>query len=142
MTSDRIYRPALPVERAWAELRAHSGTQFDPEIVEVFGRVVDEQGLLRSLDVAIESNLEAEVHVPFPLSASDEWQSRLAMLPVLEPLAVPVKARAEPCPVAPVGEICAVVESGEGCEIVVPVEDGADTGRVEAGPAQGGRQVA
>jgi hypothetical protein len=45
MTSDRIYRPALPMERAWAELRAHSGTQFDPEIVAVFEQVVDEEGV-------------------------------------------------------------------------------------------------
>ena len=41
MTSDRIYRAALPIERAWAELRAHRGTQFDPEIVEAFVASLD-----------------------------------------------------------------------------------------------------
>ncbi len=42
MITDRIYRAALPVERAWAELRAHRGTQFDPEIVDAFEKIVDE----------------------------------------------------------------------------------------------------
>jgi putative two-component system response regulator len=126
MTSDRIYRPALPVDRAWAELRAHSGTQFDPEIVAVFEQVVDEEGRVRQLDPAIERNLDADVHVP--LSGSDDWQARLAMLPVLEPLTMAVRVKPEACPVAPAGEECAVVASGEGCEIVVPVE-AAEPGR-------------
>ena len=34
MVSDRPYRKGLPVERALAELRRHSGTQFDPEPVD------------------------------------------------------------------------------------------------------------
>jgi HD-GYP domain-containing protein (c-di-GMP phosphodiesterase class II) len=33
MTSDRSYRQALPAEQAQAELRACSGTQFDPRVV-------------------------------------------------------------------------------------------------------------
>jgi len=33
MTSDRSYRKALPQETAIAELRAGSGTQFDPQVV-------------------------------------------------------------------------------------------------------------
>ena len=125
MTSDRIYRAALPVDRAWAELKAHSGTQFDPEIVAVFEQVVDESGLLRPLDPGISRTLETEVHVPMPIS--QEWRDRLAVLPVLEPLAVPVKTVAEPCPVAPEGEECAVIASGEGCEIVLPDESAAAT---------------
>jgi HD-GYP domain-containing protein (c-di-GMP phosphodiesterase class II) len=36
MTSTRPYRGALPVEAALDELRAKSGLQFDPEIVEAF----------------------------------------------------------------------------------------------------------
>jgi HD-GYP domain-containing protein (c-di-GMP phosphodiesterase class II) len=36
MTSDRVYRPALPVETALAELRKGQGTQFDPQIIELF----------------------------------------------------------------------------------------------------------
>jgi putative two-component system response regulator len=123
MTSDRIYRPAMPLDRAWAELRAHSGTQFDPEIVAVFEQVVNDDGTLRTLDPSVESGLDSEVHVPMvATSPASSWQARLAVLPVLEPLAVPVrqvKAQAEDCPVAPAGEECAVVASGEGCELVI-----------------------
>jgi HD-GYP domain-containing protein (c-di-GMP phosphodiesterase class II) len=36
MTSDRPYRPSLPVETAVAELKQNAGTQFEPEIVEAF----------------------------------------------------------------------------------------------------------
>ena len=34
MTTDRVYRPALSVAEALAELRANAGTQFDPDVVE------------------------------------------------------------------------------------------------------------
>ena len=36
MTADRVYRKAMPVEDARAELRRCAGTQFDPRVVEVF----------------------------------------------------------------------------------------------------------
>jgi len=36
MTSTRAYQPALPVEFAVGEIRTHSGTQFDPSVVEIF----------------------------------------------------------------------------------------------------------
>jgi diguanylate cyclase (GGDEF)-like protein len=36
MTSDRPYRPAMSIELACAELRAHAGTQFDPTVVDAF----------------------------------------------------------------------------------------------------------
>ncbi|PYP61873.1 MAG: two-component system response regulator [Gemmatimonadetes bacterium] len=38
MTSERPYRPSLPVERALNELRDGKGIQFDPEVVEAFVR--------------------------------------------------------------------------------------------------------
>ena len=34
MTTDRVYRAALSVEAAIAELRANAGTQFDPIVVD------------------------------------------------------------------------------------------------------------
>ncbi len=57
MTGDRVYRPALPLDRAWAELRTHAGSQFDPEIVEAFELVVDEGGRLRDLGSDLERTL-------------------------------------------------------------------------------------
>jgi two-component system cell cycle response regulator len=36
MTNDRPYQPAMPVEQALVELRRHSGTQFNPAVVEAF----------------------------------------------------------------------------------------------------------
>jgi HD-GYP domain-containing protein (c-di-GMP phosphodiesterase class II) len=40
MTTDRPYRPARSPEEALAELRACSGSQFDPRVVEALVRVV------------------------------------------------------------------------------------------------------
>ena len=36
MTSDRVYRGAVPVAQAWDELRRNAGRQFDPTIVAAF----------------------------------------------------------------------------------------------------------
>ena len=44
MTSTRSYRVALTQGYAFAELRRHAGTQFDPEIVETFIEVLTASG--------------------------------------------------------------------------------------------------
>lgn len=44
MTSTRSYRPARSTEEALAELSQGSGTQFDPAMVELLGRVVARDG--------------------------------------------------------------------------------------------------
>ena len=36
MNSERAYRPALSSEKVIAELEASRGTQFDPEIIDIF----------------------------------------------------------------------------------------------------------
>ncbi|MFV9511442.1 HD domain-containing phosphohydrolase [Tepidibacillus sp. LV47] len=36
MTNDRIYRKALSKEEAMAEIRRNAGTQFDPQVVDIF----------------------------------------------------------------------------------------------------------
>ena len=43
MTSDRAYRKALPHEAAVAELKRCAGTQFDPNIVEIFLRELEKR---------------------------------------------------------------------------------------------------
>lgn len=43
MTTTRCYRPALSCERALEILRTYSGTQWDPEVVEVFLAVIEER---------------------------------------------------------------------------------------------------
>jgi putative nucleotidyltransferase with HDIG domain len=43
MTSDRIYRPALPAEEALAEILRSSGMQFDPTVVRAFLMVYQER---------------------------------------------------------------------------------------------------
>jgi len=42
MTSDRPYRSAMPEEKVFGELRRCSGSQFDPEIVDVLFSLLDE----------------------------------------------------------------------------------------------------
>jgi diguanylate cyclase (GGDEF)-like protein len=44
MISDRAYRPALGHEAACRELRAAAGTQFDPEVVDVFIAEIERRG--------------------------------------------------------------------------------------------------
>ncbi len=43
MTTDRPYRKALPKDRAITEMKRNAGSQFDPEVVEVFLSVVGEE---------------------------------------------------------------------------------------------------
>jgi putative two-component system response regulator len=45
MTTDRVYRAALPVEKAWDELRVNAGGQFDPGVVEAFEASVGLEGM-------------------------------------------------------------------------------------------------
>jgi HD-GYP domain-containing protein (c-di-GMP phosphodiesterase class II) len=44
MTSDRVYRKAMPVSEAVAELEANAGTQFDPVVISALARVLERGG--------------------------------------------------------------------------------------------------
>ena len=46
MTSRRIYRRNLDLEEALKELRRNGGTQFNPDVVEVFARMIEEEGII------------------------------------------------------------------------------------------------
>jgi HD-GYP domain-containing protein (c-di-GMP phosphodiesterase class II) len=45
MTEDRVYRKALPREVAMDEIRKNAGTQFDPQIAEVFLEIIERDDL-------------------------------------------------------------------------------------------------
>jgi HD-GYP domain-containing protein (c-di-GMP phosphodiesterase class II) len=44
MTTDRPYRKAMPVEAAVEELKRNRGSQFDPEIVDAFLKILERHG--------------------------------------------------------------------------------------------------
>ena len=48
MTSRRVYRDPLSIERAKEELRRCAGSQFDPQVVAAFLHILDEQEMLLS----------------------------------------------------------------------------------------------
>ena len=49
MTANRAYRRSLPKEEAIGELHKNVGTQFDPEIVEIFTTVVEKHYAFRGI---------------------------------------------------------------------------------------------
>lgn len=59
MTSHRVYRRALTMERVVDELSRHSGTQFDPEIVAVFMRIIEDGKLTPFYKGNTELSIEA-----------------------------------------------------------------------------------
>jgi len=58
MTTDRPYRKAMPIEAAIEELKRHSGSQFDPVVVDAFLKILDRGGAhpLHGVAVAEESS--------------------------------------------------------------------------------------
>ena len=67
MTTDRPYRGAMPREAAIEELRANTGTQFDPKIVSALVTVV-ERGALTSV-TSIDGVRAVLAGAPVPQSA-------------------------------------------------------------------------
>ncbi|MEK7306850.1 MAG: HD domain-containing phosphohydrolase, partial [Nitrospirota bacterium] len=46
MTTTRPYRMAMSYKEAFEELKRYSGTQFDPEVVRCFTKVLKDRGLI------------------------------------------------------------------------------------------------
>jgi HD-GYP domain-containing protein (c-di-GMP phosphodiesterase class II) len=58
MTTDRCYRPAMPLAAAIEELKVNSDTQFDPAVVQALLAIVEPEGASgKSLEPAVESAL-------------------------------------------------------------------------------------
>jgi HD domain-containing protein len=68
MTSDRVYRPAMPREAALQELADNAGTQFDPRIAAAVARVVLEREPMASAVDEVRALL-ASAPVPREVSA-------------------------------------------------------------------------
>lgn len=56
MTSDRVYRKRMTIEKAADVLKEGAGTQWAPEVVEVFLRVIEERGTPRLQLLAAEDS--------------------------------------------------------------------------------------
>ncbi|MEZ6087269.1 MAG: diguanylate cyclase [Pirellulaceae bacterium] len=63
MVSDRPYRKGMPVEKAIAELRACSGTQFDPQLVEEFISLIEVSGVIRERPAAGVYSADVALHI-------------------------------------------------------------------------------
>jgi HD-GYP domain-containing protein (c-di-GMP phosphodiesterase class II) len=61
MTSDRVYRPALSIADALAELRKGRGTQFDPQIVDLFETAIVNRSTLADPPVGTGSPAPTEM---------------------------------------------------------------------------------
>jgi HD-GYP domain-containing protein (c-di-GMP phosphodiesterase class II) len=64
MTSDRVYRAALSTDEALAELRKGRGTQFDPQIVDLFETAIASRSLPADPPVNTESPPAADAMTP------------------------------------------------------------------------------
>lgn len=64
MTTDRVYRAALPLEEAVQELTRNAGTQFDPVVIDALVEVVEEgEPLAASADDEIRAILAQDARV-------------------------------------------------------------------------------
>ncbi|HEX9746302.1 MAG TPA: HD domain-containing phosphohydrolase [bacterium] len=122
MTSDRPYRKGLPAEIAKQELRKNSGTQFDPDLVEVFCHVLDqnmdENGRL-TFDGLEEINRRSQVSFKY---------GKDAIHTILKPLSEEERAKHEERRKAAARRIAAASGNGEAKKDEAGVKQAGDDG--------------
>src|SRR5215213_6156807 len=77
MTSDRVYRAALPVDVAFAELAKGRGTQFDPQIVDLFQAAYQSRTTSTGHQLGTESLPGARLRAPLVLGLGKRLIPRL-----------------------------------------------------------------
>jgi putative two-component system response regulator len=65
-TTDRPYRRAIPLDQAWAEIERCSGSQFEPQIVELFATLIG-TAIVPAADDAVGTTIRIQpVQAPLP----------------------------------------------------------------------------
>jgi len=59
LISDRPYRPGMPIEKVIQIISEGVGKQFDPRVVEVFRRVMEQENALREIAETTRPMVEA-----------------------------------------------------------------------------------